>query len=155
MKIKDIMRSPVMTAPVTALRADIAGLLTTHRISGVPIVDDGGAIVGLVSDSDLLAKSGATAADLMTSSVITVTPDTDVDDVRGLLIDRRIRRVPVTVGGQLVGIVSRGDIVGLMAMEWVCQVCGEAERGGLAPQSCSKCGSPQATFTQQQPPPGH
>lgn len=155
MKIKDIMCSPVTTAPVTALRADIAALLTSHGISGVPIVDDDGVIVGLVSESDLLAKSGATAADLMTSSVITVTPDTDVDDVRGLLIDRRIRRVPVTAGGQLVGIVSRGDIVGLMAMEWVCQVCGEAARGGLAPQSCPKCGSPQARFSQQQPPPGH
>jgi len=153
MKVKDIMSFPVVTAPVTAVRADIAGLMTMHRISAVPIVDEGGAIVGLVSESDLMVKSDTTAAKLMTSSVITVTPTTDVDDVSGLLIDRRIRRVPVTAGGQLVGIVSRSDIVALMAMEWVCQVCGEAVRG-QAPQSCPRCGAPQERFAEQPAAPG-
>ena len=86
-------------------------------------------MIGLVSEFDLLAKPGGTAADVMTTAVISVSEDTDVEDVRHLLIDRRIRRVPVLRGGRLVGIVSRGDVVALLATEWVCQVCGESVRG--------------------------
>src|ERR1039458_2139916 len=98
----------------------IAGLLRDNRISGVPVVDAGGAVVGLVSEYDLLARGGETASEVMTASVITVSKDTDLEDVRHLLVERRIRRVPVTSGQRLAGIVSRGDVVALLTTEWVC-----------------------------------
>jgi CBS domain-containing protein len=60
------------------------------------VTDADGAVIGLVSEYDLLAREGETAAAVMIGSVITVTEDTDVDDVRHLLVERRIRRVPVT-----------------------------------------------------------
>ena len=81
----------------------------------------------------------------MTTAVVSVTEDTDVEDVRHLLVDRRIPRVPVVSGGKLVGIVSRADIVALLITEWVCPVCGESARGEQSPASCPKCHSTGAS----------
>jgi CBS-domain-containing membrane protein len=153
-KVKEIMTTPVIHAEVDTSVGEVASLLARHHISAVPITDSGGFVVGLVSEHDLLAKQGQTAKDIMVSSVISVTEDTDVEDVRVLLVDRRIRRVPVMAGQQLVGIVSRSDLVGLMALEWNCQVCGEIVRGADPPEKCPKCGSGQQSFVQQVPSPG-
>ncbi|HET8561453.1 MAG TPA: CBS domain-containing protein [Marmoricola sp.] len=150
----DIMSSPAVTVAATAGRTDIADTLTQRRISAVPVLDDSGQVVGLVSEHDLLAKPGLTAAELMTTTVISVTEDTPVDDIRHLLIDRRIRRVPVLRGGVLVGVVSRGDVVATMATEWVCQVCGEPVRGADPPEQCLKCHAGGDRFVRQEQPPG-
>jgi CBS-domain-containing membrane protein len=131
----------------------VAELLIRHTITAVPVLDRGG-VVGIVSEYDLMAKSGETASDIMTPQVICVTEDTDVEEVRVLLLDRRIRRVPVLSGQQLVGIVSRSDIVGLLALEWICQVCGEPVRAESPPDSCPRCGQPREQFVQQEQPPG-
>ncbi len=140
----EIMSSPVVTVPMDASRAAVAEVLTRHKISAAPVVDDAGALVGLVSEHDMLAKSGDTAAELMTTALISVSPDCSVSDLRHLLIERRIRRVPVLRDGRLVGIVSRGDIVATMLTEWVCQVCGEPVRGGQ-PQLRARNARPTAT----------
>lgn len=150
----EIMSSPVITVPVDAGRGAIAEVLTRHKISAVPVVDDAGAVVGLVSEHDLLAKSGEAAAELMTTAVISVSPDCPVGDLRHLLVERRIRRVPVLRDGQLVGIVSRGDVVATMATEWVCQVCGESVRGEHPPAMCPKCHADGDRFVLQEQPPG-
>ncbi|WAL67862.1 BTAD domain-containing putative transcriptional regulator [Amycolatopsis cynarae] len=153
-KVKEIMTTPVVTVPVDAHPSRIAAVLREHRISGVPVVDPGGAVVGLVSEYDLLARSGGSAGDVMSTAVISVTEDTDVDEVRHLLVERRIHRVPVLAGARLTGIVSRSDVVALLATEWVCQVCGEAVRGGQAPASCPKCQAGTGQFVLQEPNPG-
>lgn len=150
----EIMRSPVITVPADATRAQIADLLTRHRISAAPVVDDTGAVVGLVSEHDLLAKSGDAAAELMTTSVISVSPDCPLSDLRHLLVERRIRRVPVLREGRLVGIVSRGDVVATMVTEWVCEVCGEPVRSERRPEACPKCQADGARFVLQEQPPG-
>jgi len=148
------MKSPVYTASVDMPAADVADLLVKYRISAVPVVDAGGAVIGLVSEHDLIARDGSTAADIMSPGIVSVTEDTDVDDVRHLLVDRRIRRVPVLSGGRLVGIVSRADIVALIAMEWVCEVCGTQVRGERPPASCPTCSADTARFVHQPQPPG-
>ena len=154
MKVKEIMTTPVVTAPADASPATVAALLREHRISGVPVVDAAGAVVGLVSEYDLLSRTGATAGEVMSTAVISVTEDTDVDEVRHLLVDRRIHRVPVLAGARLVGIVSRGDVVALLVTEWVCQVCGEAVRGRQPPAVCPKCRAGDEKFVLQDPDPG-
>jgi len=154
MKVKEIMKAPVYTADVGMPTADVAKLLVKYRISAVPVIDAGGAVIGLVSEHDLIAREGATAADVMSPGIVSVTEDTDVDDVRHLLVDRRIRRVPVLSGGQLVGIVSRADIVALIAMEWVCEVCGTQARGKRPPASCPTCAADTVRFVHQPQPPG-
>jgi CBS domain-containing protein len=70
---------------------DVAERLRRKRISAVPVVDSAGGVVGIVSEHDLLTKPGTTAGEVMTTGVISVSEDTDVDDVRHLLVDRRIR----------------------------------------------------------------
>jgi CBS domain-containing protein len=151
MKVKDIMSKPVIHLHTETAIADVAELLARKNISAVPITDDSGSVVGLVSEYDLLARNGKVARDIMSPGVISVSPDADVEDVRFLLIERRIRRVPVMAGGALVGIVSRGDIVRLMALHWICQVCGQMERGDQAPEHCPKCGASRFRQEAQQP----
>jgi CBS domain-containing protein len=150
----DIMSAPVITVSSVASRADVVDTLTRHRISAVLVVDESGQVVGLLSEHDVLAKSGSSASELMTTAVISVTEDTPVEDIRHLLVDRRIRRVPVLRGGALVGVVSRGDVVATMATEWVCQVCGESARGADPPQRCPKCHAGADRFVRQEQPPG-
>ena len=94
------------------------------------------------------------AREIMTAKVITVTEDTDVDDVRHLLVERRIRRVPVLSGSRLAGIVSRGDVIALLTTEWACEVCGETIRGEHPPPRCPKCHAGPDRFAIQDPAPG-
>ena len=117
MKVKEIMTTPVVSAGPDTPTADVVELLTTHRISGVPVTDQDGAVVGLVSEYDLLVKQGATAREVMSPTVISVTEETDVEDVRALLVELRIRRVPVMAGQRLVGIVSRSDLIELLTLK--------------------------------------
>jgi CBS domain-containing protein len=153
-KVSEIMTTRVVTVTPDTPVPVVAGLLRDNRISGVPVLDAGGAVVGLVSEYDLLAREGETAGEVMTASVITVTEDTEVEDVRHLLIERRIRRVPVLSGQRLTGIVSRGDVVALLTAEWVCQVCGEAARGQHPPSRCPKCHAGSGRFILQDACPG-
>lgn len=148
----DIMTSPVISVPRGTSTGVIAETLHRHRISAVPVVDDSGSVVGLVSEFDLLSRTGGTADEVMTTAVVSVTPETGVDDVRHLLVDRKFRRVPVLDGGRLVGIVSRGDVVALMATEWVCEVCGESVRNSTPPAHCPKCNAADRFVLQEQPP---
>ena len=154
MRVRDIMTSPVVTArPDTTVPA-VAELLVRHRISAVPVLDDTDAVVGLVSEHDLLGKPGATAAEVMTTALVTVTEDALVDDVAHLLVDRRIGRVPVLSGGRLVGILSRADVVATLATEWVCRTCGEPVRGLGLPARCPRCQGAGERFVLQEQPPG-
>lgn len=154
-RVAEIMTAPVVTVEVDRPAGEIADLLRRHRISAVPVVDQAGGVVGLVSEYDLLAKRGAVARELMTTAVVSVTEDTSIEDVRHLLVDRRIGRVPVLAGGRLVGIVSRGDVVALLATEWVCEVCGEPVRGERPPATCPRClGGGEERFSLQEQLPG-
>ncbi len=150
----EIMSTPVISVPPDTPVEDIAELLRRHRISAVPVVDDSKHVLGLVSEYDLLAKAGPTAAQIMSTAVISVTVGTQISDLRQLLVDRRFGRLPVLEDGRLVGIVSRGDVVALLATEWVCGVCGEPARGEHPPQTCPKCGSSSDRFALQEQPPG-
>lgn len=154
MKVKEIMTVPVVTADPEATVAELAELLVQHRISAVPVSDAAGSMVGLVSEHDLLARPGETAAQVMTTEVITVDEEADVDDVRDLLVERRIRLVPVTAAGQLVGVVSRSNVVATLTMEWVCRVCGESVRGSLPPPICPRCRGGRERFARQEQAPG-
>ena len=153
--VREIMTSPVVCARANAPIADVATLLANHRISAAPVIDAAGAVIGLVSEYDLLARRGEVAEDIMSPGIVSVTEDTDIDDVRFLLIERRIRRVPVLSGRELVGIVSRSDLVRRMAVQWSCGICGEPVRDDHPPQKCPKCAAPAARFAQDEPLPGN
>ncbi len=143
LEARDIMTSDVLTAsPHTPLR-EVAKLMLSRHISALPVVDDSGRLVGIVSEGDLyrraeigtgrqrswwlelfssedsgtrnyLKEHGHRAEDVMTRRVISVKETSLVTDIAETLGLHRIKRVPVMRGDQLVGIVSRADLVRAM-----------------------------------------
>jgi CBS domain-containing protein len=154
MKAREVMTANVISVVESSTVEDAARMLARHRISGLPVVNEGGTLVGLVTEHDLIAKPGHNVTDIMSRSVISVSPETEVEEVSHLLTNQRIRRVPVLQDGKVVGIVSRSDLVRQIAMRWVCDVCGNVERGADPPAHCTACGAPQSAFTQSIVPPG-
>ena len=149
MKVSEIMTMEVVTAlPDTSVNL-IARLMAGKGISGVPVVTEGGELVGLVTELDMVERNtrleppaffqildgripletpahykkrirhmlGALARDVMTEEVVTIAPDEDVEEVASLMVKHRVNPVPVVDGGRLVGIVSRADIIGMMARD--------------------------------------
>ena len=140
MKAADVMtRDIVAVGPETPL-ADAIRLMLERRVSGLPVVDGAGQLVGLLTEGDLLhrAETGTDAVrlgwlqallargrmaeryvhthgrrvrDVMTRDVLTVGEASPLDDVVRIMETRHVRRVPVVEGGRLVGIVSRSDLV--------------------------------------------
>ena len=99
--------------------ATVSALLAARRIGAVLVLDAAGQLLGIVSERDIvriLAREGAatlgmTAAQLMTSSLVTVTPGTTVAEAMTLMSANRVRHLPVLQDGALAGLVSIGDIV--------------------------------------------
>jgi CBS domain-containing protein len=146
MRAMDVMTANVITVgPDTTVQA-LATLLSERGISGVPVIDNAGKLIGIVSEGDLLHRAetgterrtirrrsrwfaadqeaareyvkehGRTVGEIMTREVITVDDTTDLADVATLLETKRIRRVPVLHDGKLVGIVSRANLIRALAM---------------------------------------
>jgi CBS-domain-containing membrane protein len=140
MTVRDVMtRSVVSVRPGTPLK-EVAQLLIDHRISGLPVVDDDGAVLGIVSEADFLvkeqgaeavrhrplarilgesresrsqlAKIGAlTAGEAMTAPAVTVSSGRRIAEAAAVMTARGINRLPVVDDGRLVGIVTRADLV--------------------------------------------
>lgn len=134
-----------MTASVVAVRAatplkDVARLLVEHRISGLPVVDDDGTVLGVVSEADFLMKeqgaeavphrplarlfgesqasrsqlakvAALTAGEAMTAPAVTIEPGRRIIEAAAIMTARGLNRLPVVEDGRLVGIVTRADLV--------------------------------------------
>jgi CBS domain-containing protein len=136
--VKDVMTTQVVWVEHDTPFASIAASLRQFRVSAFPVLDDHGHVIGVVSESDLLAKlaldggeggmpgmitgilhqhemekaRGITAEDLMTSPAATVSPDDTVEYAARLMYVRRVKRLPVIdADGRLAGIVSRADVL--------------------------------------------
>jgi CBS domain-containing protein len=115
---RDIMTRRVYTISPGASVQEVAQLLSRKSISGVPVVDEGGKIIGIISEADIIGKvdrEGLRVADIMSPEIITVDEETRVGEIAMLLSERKIKRVPVIQDGKLVGIVCRADIVQAVA----------------------------------------
>jgi CBS domain-containing protein len=140
MRAMDVMtRDVIMVGPRTSV-SEIAALFVRRRISGVPIVDGEGKLVGLVSEGDLVRRietgtdarrswwldlltesseqaatyaktRGKRAEDVMTKDVVTATETTSLRDIASLMERNRIKRVPIMRDGKIVGIVSRANLI--------------------------------------------
>ncbi len=137
MKAKDIMRKTVVTVSPLATVKELADLLTKYKITGVPVVDSHGGLMGVVSQTDIVRKEArrgedsldfyrdvmplfgspsreqeeATVFDLMTPAVLSADEETPVGDLARQMLARRIHRLPITKEKRLVGIVSTMDIL--------------------------------------------
>lgn len=112
---RDIMSTQVQTVAARMPVLDFAQLLSSRHISGVPVVSDDGALIGMATGMDLLSKRGATVGEIMTRGVTSVTEDTPVPEIARMLGRLRIHRVPVLRGAALIGIISQSDIVRAIA----------------------------------------
>src|SRR6266487_5073928 len=115
---RDIMTSNVYTISPEASVQEVAQLLVQKNISGVPVIDKDGKIIGIVTSADIIGKvnrEGLCVADIMTPELIFVDEETRVGEIAMLLVERNIKRVPVMRNGKLVGIVCRADIVHAVA----------------------------------------
>ncbi|MEW8979529.1 MAG: CBS domain-containing protein [Symbiobacterium sp.] len=116
---RDVMSSPVKSILATKPIRDAERLMLRHGHTGLPVVDDSGTLVGVVSlrDVEKARRHGlehAPVKSVMKSRVIFVGPDTPADEVQELMIAHDIGRVPVVENGNLVGIITRSDILGLI-----------------------------------------
>jgi len=137
MKVRDVMTANVFTARAEMPLKEVATRMLEYGISGMPIVDEEERVVGVLSETDILFKertaperdglvdwlvhygedppaaklNARTAGEAMTSPAVTITPRRSVADAAELMIDLWIDRLPVVDGGELVGIVTRADLV--------------------------------------------
>lgn len=115
---RDIMIRKVYTISPAASVQEVAQLLSQKSISGAPVIDKDGKIIGIVTEADIIGKvnrEGLRVADIMSSEIIVVDEETGVGEIAMLLSERKIKRVPVMRNSQLVGIISRADIVRAVA----------------------------------------
>ena len=144
MKARDVMASPVITVKPTSTVQDVARIFIDQRISGVPVVDDAGKLVGIVTESDLLHRAeagterrhsrwllgffddetlaaeyvkshGRKVEDVMTRDVVTAEPDRPLHEIASLLEKKSIKRLPIVENDRLIGIVCRGNLVQAVA----------------------------------------
>ncbi len=147
----------VMTRKVVSFREDtpvqqIADFLSSSHITGAPVVSADGHVVGIVSEVDVFTKQGATAADIMSPHVISITEDTGIDEAARLLAGERIRRLPVIAQGRMVGLISRSDILDFFATShWTCTICGHMEHGLVEPPECRDCQGHSFTLERAHP----
>jgi CBS-domain-containing membrane protein len=137
--VKDVMTPNVMTVEEDTPFEAVAAALRQHRVSAFPVLDESSQVIGVVSESDLLAKlalgieddttmpgmitgilrrqqlqkaHAVTAAELMTSPAYTVLPEDTVEQAARIMYLRNVKRLPVVdSGGRLAGIVSRADVL--------------------------------------------
>ena len=118
----DIMTRNVHTIHPGASAQEAARLLSQEHISGVPVVDANGKVIGIVTEADIISKvnrEGLCVADIMSHKVIVVGEETTVSEIAMLFAEHKIKRVPVLHDGKLVGIVSRADIVHAVAQGYL------------------------------------
>lgn len=140
-------RDPIVMRPETPLNEAIQ-ILAERRISGLPVVDDAGQLVGIISETDLMWQEtgvtppayimfldsviflknpaqyerdlhkalGQTVGEVMSQDPVTISPDKPLKDAAQLMHEKEVRRLPVIdAQGQVIGILTRGDIVRAMA----------------------------------------
>lgn len=115
MQAKDIMTRDIITVSPTMTIKNLAMTLIKNQISGAPVAGKNGKIVGVVSEADIVAKKGKDVKAIMTKKIISVAEDTAVEAIARLMTTQKIKRVPVMRGDEVVGIVSRADIVSAIA----------------------------------------
>jgi CBS domain-containing protein len=144
MKVKDVMTSPVISIEPDAPIWQAVRIMLQRHISGLPVVDEKGRVVGIVTEGDFLRRAetgtqrrrprwleyligpgriadeytrshGRKVSEIMTADPVTVTEETSLDEVVRLMEKRQIKRLPVVHGEHLVGIVSRANLVHALA----------------------------------------
>ncbi|NUT52586.1 MAG: CBS domain-containing protein [Saccharothrix sp.] len=134
MKAEDLMTARVITVHPDRAAKEAARLLAEHTFSTLPVVDDDGRLVGVVTEADLLRHRvlpdpgtyvhglaplppAATVGEVMSTGVVKAGPGTHVVELSKVMLDRHVHTVPVVDGDRLVGVVSRRDLLRAIARD--------------------------------------
>lgn len=115
MLARDIMTRDVITVMPTMTIKQLANALIKNQVSGAPVAGKKGKIIGIVSEADIVAKKGKDVKSIMSKKIVSIDEETPVEEIAQLMMTHHVKRVPVMHGDQLVGIVSRADIVSAIA----------------------------------------
>jgi CBS domain-containing protein len=122
MRVADLLRTKGSEVATVPPRVSVTGLLddlARHNVGALVVVDEHGALAGIVSERDVVRRLNERGAELltapveeiMTTQVVTCEPSAGVDSLAEIMTQRRIRHMPVVEDGRLVGIISIGDVV--------------------------------------------
>jgi CBS domain-containing protein len=122
MRVADVLRNKGSEVASVPPKLSVSGLLddlARHNVGAMVVVDEKGALVGIVSERDVVRRLNERGSELltvpvseiMTTQVVTCGPGDGVDSLAAVMTERRIRHMPVVEDGQLLGIVSIGDVV--------------------------------------------
>lgn len=121
-----------MTRNVQSVRPDddvlsAVRVLVEHKISGAPVIDNIGNLLGVITEKDCMAialnagyhgECGGKVSDYMSTNVVTVDADTPVIEIAEHFATKNFRRLPVLESGRVVGVVSRRDVLWLLEQRW-------------------------------------
>jgi CBS domain-containing protein len=118
-RVRDVMTAPAISVGDATPFREVGDLMLSNGISALPVVDDDRALLGIISDGDVIAehaaggwRRGLTAGDIMSTPADTAHPDDPARDVVRQMIDLRRKHLPVVDGSRrLVGVVSRRDLL--------------------------------------------
>jgi CBS domain-containing protein len=116
-QIRDVMTENPRTCEPSSTIVDCAKVMAREDVGPIPVVE-GGRLIGLVTDRDIVVRAVAegrdvqstTVGDIASKEVITVTPDADLDRALQLMAQHQVRRIPVVDGDRVVGIVAQADV---------------------------------------------
>jgi len=117
MKVREIMTIEVATASPDSTLEEVASMMKEEDAGAIPVLDDD-QLVGIITDRDIVLRCIAegkdptetNVEDILTDNPFTIEPDADVDEAARLMSERQIRRLPVVEDGELLGVISLGDI---------------------------------------------
>ncbi len=147
LKAQDIMSRDVITVNENATVRELATLLLSRNISGAPVVDADGKVIGVVTESDLIFQNkkvhlptavaildaffflerpekmekelkkiaGSKVGDICSHDLVSVGPETDLEELATLMAEKKIHTLPVLADGQLVGVIGKSDIIRTIA----------------------------------------
>lgn len=141
MKVQDLMtKEPTCCGADTQLQ-EIAQKMVACDCGMIPIVDDGGRAIGVVTDRDIVCRAVAedrnplelTAQDVMSRPLTTISPDADIEELIHLLEDKQLRRIIVTDdSGRCIGVVAQADVARARSDEDIAEVVREVSREAQA-----------------------
>lgn len=118
MKVSEVMTTDVESVQMNSTLEEAASIMKVENVGAVPVVDEDDDLVGIITDRDIVVRcvaEGKNPAETNVEEVLsheleTIEPDVDVDEAARLMAERQIRRLPVCEDGELVGMVSIGDL---------------------------------------------